>query len=653
MIGKLSCLLIMLTPSILCSQILPTEELLTDNSELETDNRDIDAIAEHLKFRKVNINLAEAEELITLPGISRKMAFEIIAHKQTYGYFHNAYELQQINGIDSMAILRMLPYINFRLPGSQNLKSLSKVVHSELLLQAQSKSVKSMGFINKEFMGSPIKDNLRFKINFNNAVLFQFNVKKDAGENYRYSGIGYSIYYKGHGKFQELIIGNFQVQFGQGLCIGKGLALGKSSNVMGTMRANNGIRPSGSVNSADYLKGLGMHIQPKRNIHIWAIFSSRKTDARFQTDSNFEKWYLSDLSNGYYRTQKDLQYRKTILQNNVLIRSEWRTGHLKLNCTYSASKKQGIKEVLLNAKDRKTLYKIGFDCQYTIQNMVLFNETCKDVSGNQWAFIQGALISLDKTTDVSIIYRQYTANFNSDNSNALSAGNGSNENAWLIGYQFKPNKKLQVNTYFDLFKHPYNTFKADGPNNGKDALILFNYTEKNILGLQIKYRIQSTQYNSDKPGQMSELESEQKQNFRIELNYKTGKHSDVKHRFEMVSINRNNQSATKGYLMYHQWSTQLNKIKFNLRFTIFNTDDFNSRVYAYENDLSGVYTMKAWQDRGYAAQCLVQYHVNKIVQIKTKFAGIRYSDYHVSGSGPDQCSAFNFGELKFELHIKI
>ena len=86
---------------------------------------------------------------------------------------------------------------------------------------------------------------------------------------------------------------------------------------------------------------------------------------------------------------------------------------------------------------------------------------------------------------------------------------------------------------------------------------------------------------------------------------------------------------------------------------MFNVSDYNSRIYAYENDLSSVYSMKAWQDKGFSIYAIVQYHVNKILQIKTKFAGVRYSDEHVTGTGNDRRSGYLFGDIKFEVLVKI
>ncbi len=640
-----------MAPGMLFSQILPSEEIMSDHVELETENREIDAITGHLLMRQVFINTADADELTTLPKITRQLALDIIEHRHTYGNFINAYELQQIQGIDSSDIQTLLPFLNFRLPTVQHFKSLLQQVNCEALFQAQAKTNQALGYENGTFMGDPIKEHLRIKIDFSRSFLIQFNLKKDAGEHYRYSSSGYSIYYKRNGFLQDMILGNYQLQFGQGLCIGKGLAMGKSSNVMGVMRAGRGIRPSGSVNRAEILSGMAMHLMPRTNFHVWLALSSRKTDARSTIDSNTNLWYQSDISSGYYRTEQELQTRHLLRQNDWLGRAEWWLGNLILSTSLSGSSKQGLKNLQLTQPIRQQ--KLGGECRYTFRNMVVFNEFSVDASSKQIGCIQGALISLDKYTDISITRRHYDANFNTNNSNALSAGNGKNEKGWLIGYQFKASKKTQINAYIDLFEHPQNRYLVDGPSKGKDALVLLNYTEKNVVNIQIRYRSQSKEYNSRHDWQMAALTSEHRQNLRLELSYKTGKNSELKHRLEMIKIHNTDGYTSKGYLMFHSWSAQYLKFRCHWRLTVFNTDDYNSRLYAYENDLSAVYTMKAWNDKGYAMHWIVQYHVNKIVQIKTKFAAVRYSDYHVSGTGHDQRSGYLFGDIKFEVLVKI
>ena len=653
MIGKLSCLILFCLPLVLYGQILPAEDVLSDQIELETETRDLDAIAEHLQMRQVFINWADAEALMTLPKIGRATALAIIEHRQSYGAFNNAYELQQISGIEISDIPSLLPYLNFRRPAIQQIKSLTKQINCEVLFQAQTKTDKAVGYSEAVFQGDAVREHLRLKLDFSRALLLQFNLKKDAGEQYRYSSGGFSIYYKRNGIVQEMILGNYQIQFGQGLCIGKGLSMGKSSNTMGVMHASRGIRPSGSVNRSELFSGLALHLMPRSNIHLWLAASSRRTDARTSTDSNAQLWYQSDITSGYYRTEAEIQTRHLLQQKDYLSRVEWWLGHLMLSVSYVSSSKQGLHHLRLDPSHLQRQDKLGSECRFTFQNTVFFNELRYDVPTHQTGSIQGLLVSLDKSTDLSIIHRQYANNLNTNNSNALSAGNGKNEKGWLIGYQFKASKKTQINAYIDLFEHPQNSYLADGPAKGKDALVLLNYTEKNSLNLQIRFRVQANDFTSRHNWQMAALSTEYRQNLRVELSYKTGKHSELKHRLEMVNIRNSDQYSAKGYLMFHNWSAQHRAFKFHYRFSIFNTDDYNSRVYAYENDLSSVYTMKAWNDKGYAMHLIVQYHVNKIVQIKTKFAGVRYSDEHVTGTGNDRRSGYLFGDIKFEVLVKI
>ncbi len=62
---------------------------------------------------KININQANIEELTKLPGISKKIAINIIEHRERYGNFTNLSDLLKIKGITIQDLEELKKYITF------------------------------------------------------------------------------------------------------------------------------------------------------------------------------------------------------------------------------------------------------------------------------------------------------------------------------------------------------------------------------------------------------------------------------------------------------------------------------------------------------------------------------------------------------------
>lgn len=59
----------------------------------------------------LDLNMATAEELATLPGIGEKLASTIVAFREEHGAFSSVWELTAIDGIGERKLNAILPYL--------------------------------------------------------------------------------------------------------------------------------------------------------------------------------------------------------------------------------------------------------------------------------------------------------------------------------------------------------------------------------------------------------------------------------------------------------------------------------------------------------------------------------------------------------------
>ena len=92
-------------------------------------------------------------------------------------------------------------------------------------------------------------------------------------------------FYSGHvslrdiGFLKALTIGDFQLEFGQGLTLWSGLSFGKSSDAINLKRFARGVRPNTSANENLLFSGSSHDYRHQTFVIFSAFYSSHKIDA--------------------------------------------------------------------------------------------------------------------------------------------------------------------------------------------------------------------------------------------------------------------------------------------------------------------------------------------------------------------------------------
>jgi hypothetical protein len=83
----------------------------------------------------------------------------------------------------------------------------------------------------------------------------------------------------------------------------------------------------------------------------------------------------------------------------------------------------------------------------------------------------------------------------------------------------------------------------------------------------------------------------------------------------------------------------------------FDTDDYESRIYAFESDLPGVLTNRAFAGRGSHFYLLIRARLARAVFLGAKLSSTYYDDRQAVGSGLDQTAGpqVRFASLQLDL----
>jgi hypothetical protein len=658
------------------SQEIPpaTEQQLENQTDADQGETEDDSYLQELEqFRKnpINLNTADADELKQLRIVTDLQIANLISYRNLFGGFISIYELQAVPAWDVNTIRKLLPFISTATAVSlseETGKRLRDGEHS-LLLRVTQVLEKSDGFdkstTGTKYIGSPQKILFRYRYTYKNLLQFGLVGDKDAGEQFGkgsqkmgFDFYSFHLFARKIGIIQSLALGDFSVNMGQGLIQWQSLAFKKSSDVMGVKRQSAVLRPYSSAGEFYFHRGAGITIK-KGRFEVTAFASFRKLGANFVADTvNNEDFISSFLTSGYHRTTSENADRNNLTQTafggNIIYRSKkWHVGVNGIYYNFSLPVQKRDEPYNLYAISGKNWYNFSVDYSYTHKNLHLFGEAAADKNFNK-AFINGLLVSVDPRIDISFVQRTISAAYQSINGNAFTESTyPTNETGFYAGVTIRPAIGWRIDAYGDIYKFPWLKYLVDAPSHGKDFLAQLTYTPNRQVEVYTRFRNETKQSNqSDNTTVTNFLVSIPKQNWRTQVSYKINTALALRSRVELLWYNNkdNKINTEKGFLAFFDflYKPLLTPYSAVLRLQYFETDSYNSRIYAYENDVLYSYSIPAFYDKGFRYYITFNYDVGKKISVWLRWAQTIYRDKTTVGSGLDEINGNKRSELKLQ-----
>ena len=269
----------------------------------------------------INLNYADEGQLQELKVLSPIQISNLMLYRKLLGNFISIYELQAVPDWDIDLIKRIRPYITVssKVDMFNSVASRLKNGRNTLLLRDIQTLEKSKGYLLNSsnatnfYPGSPQHVLVRYKYAFKNLLQYGVTGEKDAGEQFfkgaqRHGFDFYSAHFfmRNLGIIKSLAVGDFTVNFGQGLTQWGSLAFKKGPDVLNIKRQSDVLRPYNSAGEIAFNRGIGITLQ-KNNWEATGFASYRKVDANFNVDTlNFEDFVSSLQTSGYHRTASEV-----------------------------------------------------------------------------------------------------------------------------------------------------------------------------------------------------------------------------------------------------------------------------------------------------------------------------------------------------------
>jgi len=619
----------------------------------------------------IDLNNATREDLRSLQLLSELQITNLHQYIKENGRLISLYELQAIPAFDLQTITRIQSLVKVDDPQSligKPLLARAKAEGSTYIVARyertfeQASSHSSGDFASQKYLGSPDKLYLRFRSSRNKDYSIGFTAEKDAGEQLqwnpkrKYYGVDYLSFHAqvmNKKRIKNLIVGDYQYQFAQGLVLGNAFGLGKGGETINTIRKSNiGFTPYTSVNESSYMRGAACTYQLYKNLHLSTFISSVLRDGNIYGDSSL--YFSAIQTTGLHRNYQELSNRKQINEVSYGGVINFRNTNLDAGVIFQSiyfdiplQRSEALYRQF-NFQGRQNMNGSLF-INYTYYNVAFFSEVAKSF-GNGIGVVGGLLASLDQKLDMSILFRRYEKDYVSFYSNALAENTTpQNETGVYWGWKYKFNRRYSIAAYADLFTFPWLKFRVYKPSQGNEFLARFNYqpSKKTLLFLQFR---QETKERNLPTGKIYNTDKAIKHNFTFSCDYTASDNVRLKTRGQMSSI-LFNHTHSSGLALMQDIVIKVKRFQTTGRFCLFDTDDFENRQYAYENDVWLAYSLPAYNGQGNKNVLMLQYQLFKKVTCWLRYARTRYTDRSEVSNGTEIIGGNSRNDVKLQVRV--
>lgn len=650
-------------------------EKLLEQIDAEEAGTDPEQLIENLHqiiANPLNINRSELDDLLEIPFMSLTIAKNILEFRTENGVFTSVSDLVHVPGIGNKTLENLRPFLTVG-SASEKVKDFymnpsywTKNLRAETINRYQRTLQTREGFLRSPddggYTGGPGKYYQRFRLRSDHLSL-NFTQEKDPGEPANIpAGFDYSswhVAFTDNGLFEKIVIGDYSVSFGQGLILWSGSSFGKSRDVTRSpVKNGTGIRPYTSSQETNAFRGIAA--SAGRKIQVNAFYSNR-----LRTASEIDSLTVRFPSeSGLHRTFNERNRKNNLSQKTFggRVRLQLPFGFAGVNAYQNEFDKQidpGLQPHQLYRFRGKSLRAYSADYQFLFSPFQLFGEA--GMTDNQAiGLVSGVKINSAGNSELILVYRNYETNFQSIFGSGFGDQSGlpQNEEGFYVGFKYEITPRIDASGYFDQFRFQAPRFGTMKGTSGYDFLVNTEFTASRRFSLYLlgrsKIREDEFTTNDNFGRDIRQTGTERRSGVRFNLSYWAAQSVRLQSRIEWVQSRSAASEISNGYLFYQDIRLIPSpNLRIDARITLFDTDNFQSRVFQFESDLLYVFANRALFDRGQRMYIAVKYNVFNRLEVWGKISTTLFENRQVIGSGLDTIQGKRRSDVGIQTRIRF
>jgi hypothetical protein len=220
---------------------------------------------------------------------------------------------------------------------------------------------------------------------------------------------------------------------------------------------------------------------------------------------------------------------------------------------------------------------------------------------------------------LNILYRNYAPGFVSFHGNGPgNASSTSNEQGILGNFIFEAAKHLFISAGCDISNSPWLKYRCSFPSLAKKEEIRIKYLPLENLSFDLSYNFRYSMLDNLHENGIARVEEVKTRTVKGQARFTLNNVTFALRADYKVA----DPSDSKGMLLLHDIIYRFRQVPVTLwfRYCIFNTDNWYSRLYTYENDLLYSFSIPALSGEGNRSYIMAKLEIGDIAELRVKYS---------------------------------
>lgn len=628
---------------------------------------------EELAARPLQINRASREDFLTLPFVTEEQVDSLLSYRRAKRGFGALGELMLVKGWDYSSRRYLSLFVRCdslylspkeKTPRRKGLwGKLTSVptgkheVETRLdvpLYRREGYRTPAAPTHTNYYTGNSLHHILRYRYAVRREVACGLTMEKDAGEPvgcrgfYPYDYLSGYVVLRPYGKSWALALGDYELWGGRGLLFGRAFYAGREQLVQPLRQTATTFRAHTSADESRFFRGAAFS-RTFRRMDVLVFASYRLLDARLTADGDTAR---SLLQTGLHRTLSERERRRNLgcLTAGGHIGYRFRAVRLALSGYASRFHLPLWPETRwynLGYFRGRTAGGAAFSYHFQKGAWTLQGETACD-HGLYVATEHAVGFRPSSRLMCNLQVRSFSPRYVSLYGHALQQGSRvANEQGVMGAVRFFPRQEVELTAYIDLFRFPRPTYTAKLPcAKGMEWQVQGKWSPTSRRSFLFRYRMRVRQQTVSG---YDLLEYRQLHRLRFSSTFTGGKFS-LTPQFDASLALRQTGGRSFGWMpsLRAAWKPGGH---FSLKafFSVFFTDSYDSRLYAYEPQLYRAASFSSFSYHGLRMLVLAGYAPTRRLTLSLRVSSTRYFNRNQIASGTELiCSPWK-NDLSLQL----